>query len=601
MATAVELSNVASLITLAAGAPANVAAFGGRQFYQDSTTNELYMLNGSTIVKAGASGTSTPTNPSKTWRFLVIGSSVRQGSGPGEPSYVSTRGPIYLAAQADGVTLVPVGFRNDATRQGTPGAHSAQGGMKMLVTGGNGEYSGLELVSRSKAAVPDGEDLLITVEGGLNDFQGFNVGYDKFCTDALQYARFVRSNYPLARIVLEGIGASTWIPANLLAQYKTQVKDVFVAENPKNYAVDTYSYKANPLPAGDFTDGTHPTLTGAIDQGNDLWRQIKALDFMTSTPTNPTTGINSVAQILRDMTDWSDGTAGGTVNPLYAPLQNFLIGCCVRNTGLPATSKPAFVIQGSEANFNNCPDWVLNGSCTWSGYRNMNWLYWFLWSVIFEGKGNTSNNVGLEIRRVRQRYRRRSDKSWQNAFTANSMNWFTVEPSGLVWQDPQGRIDTRLSAEGNQILRLWRKDAGGGDNCYHATCGSSAGGVTSNGSYNATAIYNAGLDAVWSKVDYRLVPWDTSQPLGNAEWYGYTGLDFYPVVGSPYRGGCGVSGRFDPPASGSGRMTRLTSAWAPSQYASLRAARVEAQDVTKCSITTADFQAFPPSAAMLAD
>lgn len=475
--------------------------------------------------------------------------------------------------------------------------------MKVVTTGSGGEYSGLELIARSKEVVPDGDDLLILMEGLLNDFQGDSVNYAGICANALQYVRFARTTYPLARIIFEGPGASTWIPDSFLARIKSDVKDVFVAENPKNYAIDTYNYKSKPFPSTDFTDGTHPTLTGAIDQGKNAWRQIKALGFINTGTTAPpvSSTINSVDRMLRDMTDWSDGTAGGTVNPLYAPAHNSLIGCCVRSSGLPATSKPAFVIMGSEANFSNCPNWVLNDNCSWSGYRNMNWLYWFMWSVIFEGKGNTSNNVAVEIRRARQRYRRKSDKSWQTAFGASAYNWFTVETSGLLWRDPQGRIDLRTNAEGNQVLRLWRAGSGGGDNCYHATLGSSNGGSTSNGSYNATAIYNAGLDAVWSKVDVRLVPWDTTQAIGSPEWYIYTGMDPYPVVGGPYQGACRASGRFDPPASGSGRMTRITTDWSVSQYASLRDARVEAQDVTKCSMTTAELRAYPPSAAMFAD
>lgn len=608
MAIAVQPSNIPGFLTVGTASPPTAAAFAGNKFYLNSTTNRLYALNGSTVISVGTASTTTPTEPSTPTalkRLLVIGSSVRQGSGPGEPTYVSTRGPLYLAALADGYQFTPVGFRSDVTRQGTPGAHSAQGGMRFQ--DGN-VYNGLQLIAMSKAAVPDGADLLITLEGGLNEFPGYSTRYDDFCAKMLTYARNARSNFPLATIVLEGIGASQWIPKNILDQVKTDVKDVFVAEHPKNFAIDTYAVYPNypaegSAPDSDFTDSTHPTLAGAIKQGNDIWRQIRdgVINATVTPPVEPPgTTINSVSKIIQDMTTWSDGTSGGTVNPLYAPNQNFLIGCCVRGGSLPASTPPAFVGMGHYPNFNNCAQYIKDG-CTWSGYQNMNWVYWLLWAVLFEGRGNASNNVAVEIRRARTRYRRSGDKTWGTAFGANAANWFTVEQTGLVWRDPQGRIDTRTSSEGNQIMRLWRNGSGGGDNCYHATVGSQAGGATSNGSFNASAIINAGIDCVWGKMDFRIVPWDSGQSLGTHEWYGYVGLDPYPTQGNPYQGSCRASGRFDPPGMSSGRMIRLTTDWKPVQFATLREARIDAVNPSLCSITSASFQANPPTAAMLAD
>lgn len=960
----------------------NIIFSGGKP-----VTNNFTLDSSNTVVTSKSQlppdpviiGPSTTSTNTALKRLLVIGSSVRRGSGVNEPTYVSTRGPLYLNAQAAGITLTPVGIYNETTRQGTPGQMSAQGGARLVTAASSGVDTIQTLVTKSKAVVADGADLLITIEGGLNDFG--QISDAQIAADTLAVGRYARSLYPQATIVLEGIGASTWIPPATRATVKASAQDVFVAENPRNFAIDSYAISYT---SSDFTDGTHPSLDGAIRMGADIWRQLVGLGLFAVTVTPPgstvdatsvtavtvatgldkpwavqqlpdgkflvtekaagtiklingltktnvsgvpaifygtgdqhggmmdlildsnfvsnrtiyftyvqgtqsanamrvakatlsadglsmsnvttlltvspaiagtsqyggrlaegldgtlfitagdrdgphdangaetaqmrtaqdltvqngkvlrinkdgsipsdnpyasssnvnqravyargfrnelgaavapdgklwinenlaqggdeinrvlpglnygwpyqsygshyggasipdvvsgmeppvwysaqaiapsgmafikgntygpgwagniifgsladytgtggrrvnrlllnsagtgvqggqtaarttlygggtggprcrdvrqgtadgklyvltddgslirldpvfpagsgggtgggsgSTAINDVQTMIDDMTTWSDGTAGGTVNPLYAPRQNFLIGCC----GLPATQKPAFIILGAEGKYSNAVAYVQN-DCTYSGWKgNFRWDYWMLFTLLFEGLGNQSNNVGLEIQNAGMWYRRKADGIWLRAYGGNAYNWFTVDPQTLAYRSPQGSIVTRTNAAGNQVLRLYQRNGGGGDNLYHATLASQSGGVTANGSFNAKAILDAGIDAIWGKVNLQLVPWDSSQSIGNHEWYAYTGGDSYPTPNyGPYNGNCGAATYFAPPAIASGRMKRLSTSFRVNQFVTLSEARLDCLDASKTTITSASLRANPPTAA----
>ena len=324
-------------------------------------------------------------------------------------------------------------------------------------------------------------------------------------------------------------------------------------------------------------------------------------------PPAPVGATNSVDRIIQDMTSWSDGTDNGAKNPLYIPRQNFLIGCC----SLPASQPPAFTVMGTWPYFQNVAQYIKDGG-TWSGFRNIRWDYLFLFTLFFEGLENASNNVGVAMRRIKLMARRRADKVWVPVFSGRDYHWFTASPVQLAYSDPQGRIDTRVNAANQQELRLWQRGKGGGDNVYHATMGSQLGGATSNGSFKATSLMGpapaAGgtptaplIDALWGSCETKLVPWDPSQPLGIARWFAYTGGDWYPTDQTgPYNGNPGQYPYFDAPAVGSGRMTLLTTDWAPTQFATIREARSDTIDKNLGTITSADFRANPPTAAQIA-
>ena len=272
-----------ALVTYGSGAPAAVAAFAGRPFYVDVVAGRGYVLNGSAVVPLGTVAVPPPPPPpppppGPVWptsiRYAVFGSSVRAGSGPGEPGYVSTRGPVYKNAEAEGITLIPVGIKDEVTRQGTPGRHSADGGARLVDENG-GITSVLNRINQS--TIPNGTDHLVEIEGGLNE-----VGDDApaIAARTRTVALAALAKWPSAWVAIQGPGACAWLSPPFYAVINTQ-KATLASENSRIIAVDLYQgvTYTNSAPSDWEPDGAHMTLQGAMRSGTAIWNQYRSKVF----------------------------------------------------------------------------------------------------------------------------------------------------------------------------------------------------------------------------------------------------------------------------------------------------------------------------------
>lgn len=268
-----------ALVTYGTTAPASAAAFAGRPFYVDVVAGRGYVLNGSAVIALGAVSVVEPPAPGPApgvtqMRYAVFGSSVRAGSGPGEPGYVSTRGPVFLDAAADGITLIPVGVKNEPTRQDTPGQHSADGGARLVDSNG-GIISVLSRINGSP--IPDGPDLLVEIEGGLNEVGD---GAAAIATRTRTVALAALAKWPTARVAVQGPGACAWLTAPFYATINNE-KTALANENSRIIAVDLYQgvTYTNGTPSDWEPDGAHMTLQGAMRSGKAIWNQYRSKVF----------------------------------------------------------------------------------------------------------------------------------------------------------------------------------------------------------------------------------------------------------------------------------------------------------------------------------
>lgn len=315
------------------------------------------------------------------------------------------------------------------------------------------------------------------------------------------------------------------------------------------------------------------TLTADLVSGDDVTLGSIVLEPpQYDVVTTPST--NSAQKVYADVMGPNDG----------APLSFYAYH------GNPALQDPGFVLMGSYpvgSAFVGWGHWWGDSSQVWAQYKDGDyWTHAWGWAVFQEEAStsnrdsnlNNANNVGVAIRNVRMRMRRKSTGQWMYLHDTDSPGLFPASISSQYATDGVDTVTRWNAADGATELQLPRNQGV----AWH---------YVSGGRYNCSA-FVADIDAIHTCCEVKLIRWDTNvaDDRSQARWLVYQGMDWMPdATSSEYndvRPGAGAS-RF--------KRLRTDDQWEWINFANLLEMRQDNNNPSRHSVSFSSFSSNPPT------
>ena len=264
-------------------------------------------------------------------------------------------------------------------------------------------------------------------------------------------------------------------------------------------------------------------------------------------------------------------TAQTVIDDMGGPNDAPLLG--VRPHRWAVDPVPAQIAMGTDTRGCKAPAWWLQSGAN-QAYKDCEpWTAFVQWFVVFEGEGNSADNVRVQVRQPRAWYLHKTDEQWKPLSTTDTTSWFLATKDDITWVDQP--MDIQRSGRQDLAFLVERQAAFS----YHGLAGSGPVDISQ-------AVPH--IKAIFTTVQARLVVDDPSRPddIEQAVWLLQSGADYYPDTAAH-------AAQVLPPGVGLSRSKRLTRQWQSFSFATLANAR---QDYTgpARALSPEAFSANPP-------
>ncbi len=259
------------------------------------------------------------------------------------------------------------------------------------------------------------------------------------------------------------------------------------------------------------------------------------------------------------------------INDMGGPNDAVLLGISKHAWAVDKT--PAQIAMGTDTRGCKAPRWWLKSSAREQFKSCEPWRAFVQWFVVFEGEGNRSARIRVQVRYPQSWYLSKTADRWIALVRNQQTSWFAASKDNVTWVDRT--LDVRNGSDGSVAIML-EPDM---PFTYH--------GIVGRGPVDISEAIND-LGAVFTTVQARLVVDDPAQAgrLENAVWLFQSGADYYPAADTH-------PGEAVPPGVGLSRSKKLTREWQTFNFATLVNARQDYPGASR-SLTLEAFRAKPP-------
>ena len=292
-------------------------------------------------------------------------------------------------------------------------------------------------------------------------------------------------------------------------------------------------------------------------------------------PPAPTPTLNTVDTIISDMTGNNDLTILGVVDNQGNPFRWQL------------NPTPAQIGHGARARGSAAPQWWLNSGDVPAEFKDDDlWNAFTQWFVLFEGQGNSSDNVRIEARNCYAYYLSKATGNWVKIDEIAQATAYRVTKNALQWAGTLSSEDLVQVTDGPTSVRVRPSQA-------YITHGEwDPRDVPEDPIRASIAAFADDIDAIFVTLEARMVKHDSNisgSLASTAIWGLQSGADYWPELDTQIEvlganAGVGLS-----------RTKRILETWQPFNFCTIEGPRIDGTAIpTDLYITQQQLRDNPP-------
>ncbi|MFK7965133.1 MAG: hypothetical protein AB8C46_14320 [Burkholderiaceae bacterium] len=234
---------------------------------------------------------------------------------------------------------------------------------------------------------------------------------------------------------------------------------------------------------------------------------------------------------------------------------------------------PAQVAMGTDTRGCKAPTWWQESQALAKHKKCDAWQAFVQWFVVFEGAGNSANNLRVQVRYPQSWFLSQREDRWMPLVRTRKTGWFLATKDDVTWIDQS--MDIQQAPDGSLAFAVTKATP----YVYH--------GIAGEGPVDIGHAVDD-MAAVFTTVQARLVLDDPDGPdeREQAVWLLQSGADYYPRADTHAKEAI-------PPGVGLSRSKRLTAQWQTFNFATLANARQDYPGPSR-SLSIEAFLAKPP-------